>query len=69
MLVFILKLTRGLVVEDFFTVAKTCEFYSNHEVLPDFPQSSSKIPFFSLFPQETATCDCNKVNKWLCTTS
>lgn len=52
MLVFILKLTRGLVVEDFFTVAKTCEFYSNHEVLPDFPQSSPKIPLFLYFPRK-----------------
>lgn len=69
MVFLILKLIRGLVVEDFFTVTKNCEFHSNHEVLHDFPESSPMIPFASLFPQEIVTCDCNKVNQHLHITS
>lgn len=69
MLFFILKLIRGLVAEDFFTVTKACEFHRNHEVLPDFqvfPKDSFCLFFF---PQEIATCDPNKVNQQLCITS
>lgn len=69
MVYLILKLVRGLVVEDFFTVAKNCEFHSNHEVQHDFPKSFPMIPFVSLFPQEIVTCGCNKVNQQLCITS
>lgn len=37
MLFLVLKLKRGLVVEDFFTVAKMYEFHSNYKVLHNFP--------------------------------
>lgn len=37
MLFLVLKLKRGLVVEDFFTVAKVCKFHSNFKLLHDFP--------------------------------
>jgi len=37
MLFLLLKLKRGLVVEDFFTAANVCELHSHYKVLHDFP--------------------------------
>lgn len=37
MLFLVLKLKRGFVVEDFFTVAKVHKFHSNFKLLRDVP--------------------------------
>lgn len=58
MLFLVLKLKRGLAMEDFFM----CGFHSNYKALHDFLYPSLVIHFVSLFPQEILICDCSKVH-------